>query len=83
MTKPHKSQPRKRPRAPRAMQRPDAIAFTVEGFQALGGPGKTKIYELRLDALQGRDRPDIDQWRLRARVSERQGSHRLTQNAAC
>ena len=46
MTKPHKSQPRKRPRAPRAMQRPDAIAFTVEGFQALGGPGKTKIYEL-------------------------------------
>jgi hypothetical protein len=46
MTKPRKTQPRKRPRSPRALQRPDAIAFTVEGFQALGGPGKTKIYEL-------------------------------------
>jgi hypothetical protein len=45
-TKSHKVQPRKRPRSPRATQRPDALAFTVEGFQALGGPGKTSIYEL-------------------------------------
>ena len=28
------------------MQRPDAIAFTVKGFQALGGPGHSKTYEL-------------------------------------
>jgi hypothetical protein len=34
---------RTRPRAP---QRPDAIAFTIAGFQALGGPGKTSIYAL-------------------------------------
>jgi hypothetical protein len=46
MTKSNKSQKPKRPRSPRATQRPDALAFTVEGFQALGGPGKTKIYEL-------------------------------------
>jgi hypothetical protein len=36
----------KRPRSPRATQRPDALAFTVEGFQATGGPGKTTIYDL-------------------------------------
>jgi hypothetical protein len=46
MAKPRKTQPRKRPRAPRGLQRPDALAFTIEGFQALGGPGKTKVYEL-------------------------------------
>jgi hypothetical protein len=46
MTRYRKKQIRKRPRSPRATQRPDALAFTVEGFQALGGPGKTKIYEL-------------------------------------
>jgi hypothetical protein len=47
-TKPHKAKPKKRgrPRSPRALQRPDAIAFTLPGFQALGGPGKTSIYEL-------------------------------------
>jgi hypothetical protein len=27
-------------------QRPDAIAFTIRGFQLLGGPGKSKVYEL-------------------------------------
>jgi hypothetical protein len=41
-----KKQQRKRPRAPRATQRPDAVAFTVEGFQAIGGPGKTTVYAL-------------------------------------
>ena len=38
-----KTGPKPRPRAP---QRPDALAFTIPGFQALGGPGKTKVYEL-------------------------------------
>ena len=27
-------------------QRPDAIAFTLRGYQLLGGPGKSKVYEL-------------------------------------
>jgi hypothetical protein len=31
---------------PRALQRPDALAFTIPGFQALGGPGRTSIYSL-------------------------------------
>ena len=31
---------------PRVLQRPDALAFTIPGFQALGGPGRTSIYEL-------------------------------------
>jgi hypothetical protein len=45
MAKHRRTQPRKRP-SPRALQRPDALAFTIEGFQALGGPGKTSVYEL-------------------------------------
>jgi hypothetical protein len=34
---------RTRPAAP---QRPDAICFTIAGFQGVGGCGKTAIYEL-------------------------------------
>jgi hypothetical protein len=37
---------RTRPRAPRGLQRRDALAFTLAGYQALGGPGKTSVYEL-------------------------------------
>ena len=36
----------KRPRAPRALQAPNAFAFTLAGFQSLGGPGKSSVYEL-------------------------------------
>jgi hypothetical protein len=36
----------KRPRSPSGLQQPNALAFTVKGFQALGGPGHTKVYEL-------------------------------------
>jgi hypothetical protein len=50
MTMPIKSRKRKRAARkrlrPRVTQRPDAIAFTIAGYQAIGGPGKTKIYEL-------------------------------------
>jgi hypothetical protein len=42
-TKLRKRGPKPRPRVP---LQPDAIAFTIRGFQALGGPGKTKVYEL-------------------------------------
>ena len=31
---------------PRVTQRPDAIAFTIAGFQAIGGCGKSMVYEL-------------------------------------
>jgi hypothetical protein len=41
-----KKQKRKYTTRPLTPQRPDAIAFTLRGFQALGGPGRTKIYEL-------------------------------------
>jgi hypothetical protein len=34
---------RARPYVP---QRPDALAFTLRGFQLVGGPGKSKCYEL-------------------------------------
>jgi hypothetical protein len=39
---------RKRGRPPRrhVVQSPDAFAFTLRNFQLLGGPGKTKVYEL-------------------------------------
>jgi hypothetical protein len=44
-SKPKKKRNEKRTR-PRAPQRPDAIAFTIPGFQSMGGPGKTSVYEL-------------------------------------
>ena len=37
--------PKKRNRL-RAAPRPDAIAFTIHDAQAMGAPGRTKIYEL-------------------------------------
>jgi hypothetical protein len=51
MTMKHQKKKKKRPspagkKRPRAIQSPDALAFTIPGFQALGGPGKTSVYEL-------------------------------------
>ena len=46
MAKAKKSPQRKRRTFSAAPQLPNAIAFTVRGFTAVGGPGKTKIYEL-------------------------------------
>lgn len=39
----------KRTARPRVTQRPDALAFTIGGFQAIGGCGKTMVYELAKD----------------------------------
>jgi hypothetical protein len=41
-----KSTPKRRRTRPSAPQRPDAIAFTIAGFQRMGGPGKTSVYQL-------------------------------------
>jgi hypothetical protein len=41
-----KSNPKRKRTRPSAPQRPDAIAFTIAGFQSMGGPGKTSVYEL-------------------------------------
>jgi hypothetical protein len=49
LAKPKKKKPKKaelKRHRPTAAQRPDALAFTIAGFQAVGGPSKTKIYEL-------------------------------------
>ena len=35
-----------RRRRPRTLQQPNALAFTIPGFQALGGCGKTSVYHL-------------------------------------
>jgi hypothetical protein len=45
-TKPKKRGPYKKRTRPRALLSPDALAFTVAGYQRLGGPGKSKVYEL-------------------------------------
>jgi hypothetical protein len=41
-----KSAGKKRRPRPYVPQLPNAIAFTLRGFQLLGGPGKSSVYEL-------------------------------------
>ena len=41
---PTQKRPRKRPN--RAPARPDQIAYTIAQVQEVGGPGRTKVYEL-------------------------------------
>jgi hypothetical protein len=43
--KQNKKKPVKR-RRPHVAQQPNALVFTIRGFQQLGGPGKTSIYQL-------------------------------------
>jgi hypothetical protein len=58
MTMPSKSKKRKSPpkrsrvtRRPRVMQQPNAIAFTIAGYQSVGGCGRTKVYEMAKQGL--------------------------------
>jgi hypothetical protein len=43
-----KAAPKKRRRL-RAQPSPNAFAYTQEDAQAMGGPARTKLYELRMD----------------------------------
>ncbi len=43
---PKSKQRKSKLKRPRVTQRPDALAFTLAGFQAIGGCGKTMVYEL-------------------------------------
>jgi hypothetical protein len=42
----HKQPSSKRPRKPAAPQQPNALCFTLRGFQANGGPSRTSTYNL-------------------------------------
>jgi hypothetical protein len=37
---------RRKPREPRVLPSPNAFAFTISGVQAMGGPGRTSVYDL-------------------------------------
>jgi hypothetical protein len=44
--KPKRKRKPKRTLRPRVLQSPNAHVYTLPGYQALGGPGKTSVYKL-------------------------------------
>jgi hypothetical protein len=48
--KPHRNLPQRRVRD-RAPPSPNALAWTIRDYQSLGGPGRTKLYELAKQGL--------------------------------
>ena len=65
----HVPEPAKKPKSAPTPPRPDALAFRIREVRLLGGPGKTRVYELaeagklRLVRVGGRTLVDGDSLR--------------------